>query len=185
MPPALCPLCREPQPIQHGLFLCQKVLRFSRSIKRSIPHPLSLYQPFADGSINPYPLKHTTFLAFFVDLPGGQRNTASSHKESMRRTPPPMHPNTSGLQSGLQKQKRRQFSTNQRRFSWWTDCNARRTLFFMFRHIRFCSAFHLHERFYDRVYFFFIPLCQLYEIKPSFCKRPTTMPSSISHLLAK
>ncbi len=114
-----------------------------------------------------------------------QRNTASSHKESMRRTPPPMHPNTSGLQSGLQKQKRRQFSTNQRRFSWRTDCNARQTLFFMFRHIRFCSAFHLHERFYDRVYFFFIPLCQLYEIKPSFCKRPTTMPSSISHLLAK
>ena len=119
MPPALCPLCREPQPIQHGLFLCQKVLRFSRSIKRSIPHPFSLYQPFADGSTNPYPLKHTTFLAFFVDLPGDQRNTASSHKESMRRTRPPMHPNTSGLQSGLQKQKRRQFSTNQRRFSWW------------------------------------------------------------------
>lgn len=113
MPPALCPLCREPRPVQHGLFLCQKVLRFSRSIKRSIPHPFSLYQPFADGSINPYPLKHTTFLAFFVDLPGGQRNTASSHKESMRRTPPPMHPNT----SGLQKQKRRRFSTNQRRFS--------------------------------------------------------------------
>ena len=127
------------------------------------------------------PAETYNFLAFFVDLPGDQRNTASSHKESMRRTPPPMHPNT----SGLQKQKRRRFATNQRRFSWWTDCNARRTLFFMFRHIRFCSAFHLHERFYDRVYFFFIPLCQLYEIKPSFCKRPTTMPSSISHLLAK
>ena len=81
MPPALCPLCREPRPVQHGLFSCQKVLRFSRSIKRSIPHPLSLYQPFADGSINPYPLKHTTFFRIFVDLPGGQRNTASSHKE--------------------------------------------------------------------------------------------------------
>ena len=68
-PPALCPLCREPRPVQHGLFLCQKVLRFSRSIKRSIPHPFSLYQPFADDSINPYPLKHTTFLDFLWIFP--------------------------------------------------------------------------------------------------------------------